>query len=99
MNVKREVIQKNPSQIGGRIMNILLRGEDIYIRRCLTWFKIRSSVLETKGKRNKSIIKGKVLCTLFIFYKNSFYKNHDAENRRKLKNYVRITPGSRSPGL
>ena len=37
--------------------------------------------------------------TLFIFYKNSFYKNHEAENRPKIKNFVRITPDSRSRDL
>ena len=37
--------------------------------------------------------------TPFLFYKNSFYKNHEAENRPKIKNFVRITPGSRSRDL
>ena len=35
----------------------------------------------------------------FLFYKNSFYKNHKAENHPKIKNFVRITPGSRSRNL
>ena len=37
--------------------------------------------------------------TPFLFYKNSFYKNHETENRSKIKNFVRITAGSRSRGL
>ena len=36
---------------------------------------------------------------LFLFYKNSFYKNHEAENCPKSKNFVRITPGSTSRDL
>ena len=32
----------------------------------------------------------------FLLYNNSFYKNHKAENRPNIKNFVRITPGSRS---
>ena len=35
----------------------------------------------------------------FLFHKNSFYKSHEAENRPKIKNFVRITPGSRSRDL
>ena len=31
-----------------------------------------------------------------LFYKNSFYKNHEAVNHPKMKNFVRITPCSRS---
>ena len=34
--------------------------------------------------------------TPFLFYENSFYKNHEAENRPKIKKFVRITPGFRS---
>ena len=37
--------------------------------------------------------------TPFLFYKNSFYENQEAENRPKIKNFVRITPGSRSRDL
>ena len=37
--------------------------------------------------------------TPFLFYKNSFYKNHEAENRPEIKNFVRITPDSRSRDL
>ena len=37
--------------------------------------------------------------TSFLFYKNSFYKNHEAENRPKIKNFIRITPGPRSRDL
>ena len=37
--------------------------------------------------------------TPFLFYKNSFYKNPEAENRPKVKNFVRITLGSRSRDL
>ena len=37
--------------------------------------------------------------TQFLFYKNSFYNNHEAENCPKVKNFVRITPGSRSRDL
>ena len=37
--------------------------------------------------------------TPFLFYKNSFYKSHEAENRPKIKNFVRITLGSRSRDL
>ena len=36
---------------------------------------------------------------LFLFYKNSFDKNHEAENRPKIKNFVRNTPGSISRDL
>ena len=39
------------------------------------------------------------LHTPFLFYKNSFYKNHEGENRPKIKNFVRTTPGSRSRDL
>ena len=41
----------------------------------------------------------KLCSTTFLFHKNSFYKNHEAENRLKIKNFVRITPGSRSRDL
>ena len=37
--------------------------------------------------------------TPFLFYKNSFHKNREAENRPEIKNFVRITPGSRSRDL
>ena len=39
------------------------------------------------------------LSTPFLFYKDSFYKNHEAENGAKIKNFVRITPGSTSQDL
>ena len=34
--------------------------------------------------------------TPFLFYKNSFYKNPEAGNSPKIKNFVRTTPGSKS---
>ena len=62
--------------------------------------KIQESYLHLMTNNYKLSYEGLLdLTTLFIFYKNSFYKNHEAENRRKIKNYVRITPGSRSPVL
>ena len=36
-----------------------------------------------------------LMITPFLFYKNSFCKNYEAENRPKIKNFARITPGSR----
>ena len=35
-----------------------------------------------------------VVCTRVhrFFYKNPFYKNHQAQNRRKIKNLLRIMP-------
>ena len=31
------------------------------------------------------------ICTTpFLFYKNPFYKNHEAQNRQKIKNILRI---------
>ena len=41
----------------------------------------------------------KLYDTPFPFYKNSFYKNQEAENRPEIKNFVRITPGFRSQDL
>ena len=47
----------------------------------------------------QSVISYRYVHTPFLFYKNSFYKNYEAENRPKIKNFVRITPGSRSRDL
>ena len=44
------------------------------------------------AKRNLKSNQG---VTQFLFNTNSFYKNTEAENRPKIKNFVRITPGSR----
>ena len=63
---------------------------DLSVKQLTDYFSV--SGLNTSGRKVK-------LITPFLFYKNSFYKNHEAENRSKIKNFEIITPGSRPRDL
>ena len=63
----------------------------------MTSYRSKPFAVAKKRPRKKAALNSPV--TPFLFYKNSFCKNREAENRPKIKNFVKITPDSRSQDL
>ena len=76
---------------------ILLTAGNCLHKHQLVDFEAHQSKAESKSGHQQ--IKRYDIGTPFLFHKNSFYKNHKAENRPKIKNFLRITPGTRSRDL
>ena len=49
-------------------------------------------MMNIRNLGSKDSLGGKYKDTPFLLYKNSFYKNREAENRPNSENFVRITP-------